>query len=202
MYSYVSMYNLSEPLSTENVCMLFIEYKGFCSAKGKFNPKDVGRDIGKWVEYMKNRFSAKEIHLYGHSFGAAIILHYIATMKPQGYGKVILVNAFKTFPDAVRDFLWSRIGVFVRAVPFGVLNRLLHNYNSLVNIMRVDKTRLLVIHSKDDEQIPVSHGEELCKRVGIYLKYNMGDHNSPIHSKFLWKEILVFARNGSSKEGV
>lgn len=70
--------------------------------------KEVVKDIDIVIDYIRNNFHFKKIHLIGHSWGATVSGYY-ATIYPEKIGKLIL---FAPFVQRVGPTNWEKTATF------------------------------------------------------------------------------------------
>jgi fermentation-respiration switch protein FrsA (DUF1100 family) len=110
-----------------------------------------------------------EIVVFGHSLGAAIGAHIAARHRPAG---LIMQSAFTSIPELAAGLYPLLPARWLSR--FGYDNRdLLPNVDSPV----------LVIHSREDEIIPYSHGERLFALAGEPKQFLelRGGHNDAVY---------------------
>jgi fermentation-respiration switch protein FrsA (DUF1100 family) len=150
--------------------VLIIDYRGYGRSEGR--PKEAGiyRDAdAAWRHLVDTRQIAPEhILLFGRSFGGAVAA-YLASRQP-ALG-LILESTFTSAPDmAAQLYPW---------LPARWLTRF--NYDSRGRLAHIH-TPLLVIHSRQDDIIPFSHGETLYaegRQPKRFFELN-GSHNDGV----------------------
>jgi pimeloyl-ACP methyl ester carboxylesterase len=113
-------------------------------------------------------FSPARVILFGHSLGGAVAA-YLAQRYPSG--GLVIQSGFTSVPDMAalafpylpaRPFVWTKM-------------------NSLARL-KGSRCPLLVLHSRDDEHIPVSHAERLYragrapKKLVLFRGSHWGSH--------------------------
>ncbi len=161
--------------------VLIFDYRGFGESEGKPSEQGTYRDVrAAWNYLHENRgIAARQIVLFGRSLGAAIVVDLASQVPSAG---VILESAFTSVPDmAAHLYPWLPVRFLVR-----------YRYDSAAKIGRISSP-VLVIHSREDEIIPYSQGEELFAQASEpkqFLELN-GGHNDGFHlSHGLYKETL------------
>lgn len=129
--------------------VLLIDYRGYGRSEGKPDEQGLYFDARAAHAYLTQARGIPEcnIILYGESLGSAIAVDLAAQSE---LGGVILEAPFTSMADVGRDVY--------PFLPVGLLAR--SKYNSLSKIGRVSSP-LLLLHSRDDELIPIRHSERL-----------------------------------------
>ncbi|MGB5178343.1 MAG: alpha/beta hydrolase [Gammaproteobacteria bacterium] len=152
--------------------VLIYDYRGFGESGGKPSEQGTYRDARAAWDYLhENRaIAARRIVILGRSLGAAIAVDLASQVPSAG---VILESAFTSVPDmAAHLYPWLPVRFLVR-----------YKYDSAVKIGRISSP-LLMMHSRDDEIIPFSQGEELFAHANEpkrFLELN-GGHNDGHHA--------------------
>ena len=153
---------------------LIIDYRGYGKSSGKPSEAGTYLDAGAAWRHATHAlgFKPQRIVVFGESLGGAVAAQLAATHRP---GALVLISTFSSVPDLGAEiYPWLPI-------------RLLANigYNSLERLAQID-CPLLVIHSRDDDIIPYSHGWRLFEAARPPKQFieMTGGHN----------EGFVFAR--------
>jgi uncharacterized protein len=161
--------------------VLIYDYRGYGESEGKPTEAGTYLDVKAAWEYLlgKRGIAAKEVVIFGRSLGAAMAADLASQQASAG---VILESAFTSIPAlAASLYPW---------LPTRLLSR--YHYNNLDKVERITSP-LLIVHSRDDEIIPYSQGEELFERANqpkqfLELK---GGHNDATHvSRDTYTETL------------
>ncbi|MGO9513838.1 MAG: alpha/beta hydrolase [Steroidobacteraceae bacterium] len=148
--------------------VLLFDYRGFGRSSGTPTEQGTYLDAQAAWGYLTNTkgFAPASIVIVGESLGGPIAAHLAKDVAP---GALILVSTFTSVPTLARTFYWY--------LPVRRLARF--QYPTAAYVARVH-VPTLVIHSRDDEMIPFSHGEELrrCARGPAQLLEIFGDHNA------------------------
>lgn len=129
--------------------VLIFDYRGYGESEGKMTESGSYLDAqAAWRYLIKEKsIPAQKIVLFGRSLGGAIAAHLAAQKKP---GALIIESSFTSVPD-----LAAHLYPFL---PTRWLSRF--HYNTKDALQGV-ACPVLIIHSRDDEIIPVRHGREL-----------------------------------------
>jgi pimeloyl-ACP methyl ester carboxylesterase len=147
---------------------LLFDYRGFGRSSGTPTEQGTYLDSQAAWDFLTNTkgFLPRSIVIVGESLGGPIAAHLAKDVAP---GALILVSTFTSVPNLARTFYWY--------LPVRLLARF--QYPTAAYVARVH-VPTLVIHSRDDEMIPFSHGEELRRRASgpAQLLEIFGDHNA------------------------
>jgi len=151
--------------------VLIYDYRGFGESEGKPSEQGTYLDANVAWDYLleERMISPQEIIIFGRSLGAAMAADLASQNLSAG---VILESAFTSVPDmAASLYPW---------LPVRWLSR--YQYNNLEKIDRITSP-LLVMHSRADEIIPFTHGEQLFAHANEpkqFLELS-GGHNDGYH---------------------
>ena len=147
--------------------ILIFDYRGYGRSEGK--PTEAGTYLDAeavWRYLTEERgVSPGEIILFGRSLGAAVATWLAARHTP---GALIIESAFTSVPEMA--------ATLYPYLPVRLLSRL--DYSTITDIGSVSSP-VLVVHSRDDEIIPFSHGERIYAAAGeprVFLEIR-GGHN-------------------------
>ena len=129
--------------------VLIIDYRGYGQSSGRTTENGVYRDAdAAWRYLVEDRgISASDIILFGRSLGASVAARLAAEHRPLA---LIVESSFTSVPDIAQElYPW---------LPARWLSRLSHATRDYVRDVRCP---ILVVHSRDDEIIPVHHGEAI-----------------------------------------
>jgi len=147
--------------------VLIFDYRGYGQSTGKISELGFYEDayaIWKVLTEQKG-IAAENIVLFGRSLGAAIASKLASRVNPGG---VILESPFTSVPD-----MGAKLYPFL---PVRLLSR--YQLNNVAHV-QVLHSPVLVVHSRDDEIIPFSHGERVYQASHdpkTFLPIR-GDHN-------------------------
>ena len=148
--------------------VFIFDYRGYGKSQGKPDENGLYKDARAAWRYLTNerRFEQHDIILFGRSLGGAVAAELSTEVQPGG---LILESTFSSARD-------------VANAVFPVLSRLIflpYDFNSASHVRRVT-CPILVLHSPDDEIIPLSLGEKLFQAANepkSFVKMR-GDHNN------------------------
>lgn len=129
--------------------VLIFDYHGYGRSQGSPSEAGTYRDVEAAWEYLirERSISPSRIILFGRSLGAAVAVHQAVVHPP---GALIVESTFTSVPD--------RAAELYPFLPVRWLSRL--DYNVKEQLQKV-ACPVLVVHSRDDEIIPFSHGRAL-----------------------------------------
>ncbi len=165
--------NISHRLATLRVLhdmglsALIFDYRGYGQSKGKPSENGTYLDAEAAWQYLvsEQKFAPDQILVFGRSLGGAIAAHLAKDHKP---GALIIDSSFSSIKD-----LGAEMYPFL---PIRLLSRF--DYSTLEYVQQID-CPLLVIHSPNDELIPIKHGRrvfEAAKEPKQFLQ-STGGHN-------------------------
>jgi uncharacterized protein len=146
---------------------LIFDYRGYGHSAGTPDETGTYRDAEAAWDYLleQRRLDPGRIVFFGRSLGAAIASYLAAKTQPRA---LILESAFTSVPD-----LAARLYPFM---PVRWLTRFEYNTQAYLTQIRCP---LLVVHSRDDDIIPFSHGQRLFEIARPPKEFFelMGSHN-------------------------
>ncbi len=147
--------------------VLIFDYRGYGQSEGKASEAGTYRDAeAAWRHLTESRgIVENQIVLFGRSLGAAVAAHLAASRRP---GALILESAFTSVPDLAAKYY--------RIYPVRWLSRF--RYDAMADLGSVN-CPLLIVHSRNDEIIPFSHGRalfEAAREPKAFLELS-GGHN-------------------------
>jgi pimeloyl-ACP methyl ester carboxylesterase len=147
--------NISDCLGTIRILheldlhLLIFDYRGYGESSGRPSEGGTYRDVQAAWRYLVGElgFAPAEIILFGRSLGAAVAAHLARDVRP---GALILESPFISLPEiAARHYWYLPVRGLVR-----------YRY-STVDAVEAVESPILVIHSADDEVVPIEHGRRV-----------------------------------------
>jgi uncharacterized protein len=128
---------------------LIFDYRGYGRSEGSPSEEGTYRDAQAVWRYLTETraIAANRIVLFGRSLGASIAAHLASQTQPAA---LIVESAFTSAPDLAQELY--------PFLPARALSRF--RYDTRASLRSVGSP-VLVIHSRDDEIIPFSHGQAL-----------------------------------------
>ncbi|UZJ44449.1 alpha/beta hydrolase [Marinimicrobium sp. C6131] len=148
--------------------VLILDYRGYGRSSGRPSEKGLYRDAEAAYDYLieERKVPPEQLLVFGRSLGAAVGAH-LASQRP--VGGLILESGFTSVPD-----LGAELYPFL---PVRLLAR--YRYDTREALSAVTAP-VLVVHSRDDDIIPFSHGRALFEAAAEprqFLELE-GDHNT------------------------
>lgn len=147
--------------------LLIFDYRGYGESTGRPSEGGTHRDAqAAWRHLVEQRgFGPDRIIVFGRSLGAAVAGHLAGEVGP---GALILESPFTSLPDIAAHHFWY---LPVRAL-------VQYRYSTLEAVERVESPTL-VIHSADDEIVPIEQGREVYDRARGPKRFLLirGSHN-------------------------
>lgn len=144
------------------------DFRGYGKSRGSPSEQGIHLDAMAAWEHLtaERKIPPWKIVIYGESLGGAVAARRAGEETP---GALVLHSAFTSLPDMA-----------AKLYPFLPARRLArYQFDTLRHVALV-KCPVLVIHSKEDEIVPQSHGLKLFAAVsdrGRFLELH-GDHNT------------------------
>ncbi len=150
--------------------VLIFDYRGYGRSGGKPTEEGTYRDARAAWRYLVDSqgIAPGSIVIFGRSLGAAIAARLATETAPAA---LIVESGFTSVPDAAAGIYWF--------LPVRLLSRF--QYDAREAIQKIS-CPVLVVHSRDDEIIPFTHGQALYEsapRPKSFLELT-GGHNEAI----------------------
>lgn len=147
--------------------VLLFDYRGYGLSEGRPTEDGTYRDAeAAWRFLVGERgYAPRNVILFGHSLGAAVAAHLAQHVQA---GAVILESPFTSAPELASVHYW-----------FLPARRLTRFQYATAQYVRNVHAPLLVIHSPQDEIVPIEHGREVFRNARepkVFLE-TLGDHN-------------------------
>ncbi len=137
-----------------NLDVFIFDYRGYGASDGKPSESNTYEDGEIAWKYLvdERHIDPKKIIVFGRSLGGGVASYIASRFSP---GLLILESTFTSLPDvAAPRFPYFPVRL-VMNIQYPTLK-----YLSEVNCP------VLIIHSRDDEEIPFSHGQKLYEKAG------------------------------------
>ncbi len=147
--------------------VFIFDYRGYGQSKGKPTESGTYKDAEAAWRYLveERKVNPDEIIVFGRSLGGAVAARLAQSQTP---GALILESSFTSLPDIAR-----------KLYPYLPVRLLLRfKYNTAEYLSRVN-CPVLIVHSRDDEIMPFSHGQrlfEMAREPKKFLEIT-GTHN-------------------------
>jgi fermentation-respiration switch protein FrsA (DUF1100 family) len=162
---------------------LIIDYRGYGQSTGSPSEEGTYRDAeAAWRWLLSRGIEPKDIVIVGESLGGAVAAWLAARVTPRA---VVLASTFTSAPD-----LGAQVYPFL---PVRLLSRF--SYDTLGAVRRV-QAPVLVVHSRDDDIVPYSHGRALFAAANEpkqFLEIRGGHNDSALFTREAWvAELRAF----------
>ena len=129
--------------------VLIFDYRGYGKSEGSPSEKGTYQDVMAAWRFLaeEKKIPAKQIIVFGRSLGGAIAAYAASQNAP---GALILESAFTSVPDLAAQLY-----------PLFPVRLLVRNRYPTRNYLSKITCPVLVIHSREDEIVPFSHGQAL-----------------------------------------
>ncbi len=137
-----------------HVNALVFDYRGYGKSSGEIQQEsDIYTDANSALTYLQEEkhISLENIILWGHSLGGAVAIEIAQNKK---IFAVIVESSFSSLDDMARKDFWYLPTHFI----------LRFHFKSTEKIPNIS-SKILIVHSLQDEMIPFSQSEELFKRA-------------------------------------
>jgi fermentation-respiration switch protein FrsA (DUF1100 family) len=129
--------------------VFIIDYRGYGQSEGRTTEQGIYRDAEAAWRYLTEigNTPRERIIVFGRSMGASAAAYLAARHRPLA---LIIESSFTSVPDIAKEYYpW---------LPVRWLSRLRHSAEDFV---REVESPVLVMHSRDDEIVPVRHGQAI-----------------------------------------
>lgn len=132
---------------------LIVDYRGYGESEGSISEEGTYLDARAAWNYLINQEKTPpdKIITFGRSLGAAVAVNLATTHTPAA---LIIESGFTSIPDLASDLY--------PFLPVRLISRF--SYDSINHINHID-CPVLIIHSTDDEIIPIEHGKKLYDKA-------------------------------------
>lgn len=161
---------------------LIFDYRGYGKSEGEIiNEEDLYSDAKASLNYLLQikHLQEKDIIIWGRSLGGAIA---IDTAQNRFFSAIVIESSFFSMDEmAKKQFLF---------LPVNLLSKFhFRSDKKIKNIL----SKLLIIHSKGDEVIPLENGKKLFDNANLdkeFLEISGSHNNGFIESNSLYIETL------------
>lgn len=161
--------------------VLLYDYRGYGKSGGSPDEEGTYLDAQAGYAFLRGRgFGPAEIVAYGESLGGAVA---IELARREEVGRLVVESSFTSIPDlATGLYPW---------LPVRLLCRI--EYESIAKIAQVG-VPVLVIHSPEDELVPVDHGRALFAAAAEpkgFLETDGGHNGGGFLRERAWRDRLA-----------
>lgn len=163
--------------------VFIFDYRGFGRSNGVPSEKGLYNDALGAYDYLKERgYKNEDIILFGRSLGGVVAIFLASAVKD--FKGLIVDSSFSSAQDLSYDFFGFKFPRFIIS-------------NRLESIKRIKDIKIpkLIVHSEDDNLIPLHHGTRLFETASEPKKFLKikGFHNSCIEDS---KDIYIAGIKG------
>jgi len=149
-----SQYQAMTPLMKYGYQIFVFDYSGFGFSEGDATRRNVLQDGNAALTYIKSREDIRDtkIVIYGQSLGGNLAT-VVASERQNEIDGLVIEGAFSSHKDIAANQAWIFGRLLVKEL-----------YSAKKSIAKYKKT-LLIIHSKDDDIIPIRMSQDLFDRA-------------------------------------
>ena len=168
--------------------VLHVNYRGYPGSTGEPSEPGLIRDALAAWDRARMTHEPQDIVIFGRSLGGGVALALAASLDEEPRALVI-DSSFTSAVEVARETWWW--------LPVGRLMR--NRWDSMGRAGELDLPAL-VVHSRDDEMIPVEHGRRLAEQLDAqYVEVQGYAHNDDaLGEPEVWKAFLAL----TSKQGL
>jgi len=165
--------------------LLIFDYSGYGKSPGYPTQRQICEDGEKAYQYLRQTLSPEDIIIWGMSLGGAVATH-IASRHPCSH--LILMSTFSSLDGIILDSKINPwLNFYARVVAYII--------DTLPSHQKIEKVKcpIIIMHSPDDELIPISNGYRLYEKVSHQAKKFItigGKHASPIITSKNMKDMF------------
>lgn len=139
------------PLLKDNFQVILIDFRGYGNSSGTPTHKNIAEDGEKAFNELRKRDDIKntKIIIYGASIGTQIAAHLAKNHEEEVSG-LVLEGAMMSFGDIA--------AVYAPEYKSFLENIFVSSYSAKEDIKSITKIPKLIIHSKEDKDVPFAHG--------------------------------------------
>lgn len=168
------------------------DYSGYGASTGRPSVRNLRQDaLAGYLQFIAATPAAARRHVMGYSLGSGILLDVIGRLRPSPDGAVIGAG-FRSARAAA---------VVTGRVPAWLAWMLPEPWNNAARIRKL-RMPLLLIHSRQDQTIPFSHGEYLARMARAPSRLEIFEdlpHNAaiePAHAQAFWAPVIAYLQSG------
>lgn len=165
---------VGEHYSNKGIGVLMVEYPGYGEAPGKASQTGLFQSALDGAGFLnKKGIRNKDIIVHGYSLGGAVAAHTVSNSE-KPFKALILDSTFTSMPDVMANWinnkvLLSEVPEQVKANPAKIKDDIKHATMPTQDYLKEipKQTKILVVHSKNDELVDEAVGEKLMNMVKI-----------------------------------
>lgn len=141
------------PLVKQGFRIFTFDYSGFGFSEGKARRQVVLEDAVSALDYVLDKSELRPLVVYGQSLGGHLAV-VLTAMRQQDIDALAIEGAFSSHKDIAVEALGHK----------GVRHIVKEGYSALDSIKNIHKP-ILVIHSREDKEVPFKLGEKLFNQA-------------------------------------
>lgn len=161
------LYNIVALQQCNVVC---VDYRGFGMSDGAANLQSILSDMNSVYDWVRDSLKqGQHIVVFGHSLGSGIALHLATQRKVSG----LCLQAALLSAEAVVELVQQRLPWYAKLFVRLQADSTLQMFPKPINMIRtLDATLpLLVLHSVDDDEIPMTMGRQIFELASTRNKH-------------------------------
>ena len=160
--------------------LIIFDYIGFGNSSGNASIENCKLSLKHVILFVteKLQYTFENILLYGNSLGGGIVVEYIKELpKEPVFEKIILQSTFSSLSD---------MAIVVNPF-FRIFSFFINDLNTIENLKKLKKNKILLLHSKQDEIIPYSQFLKLSKSrsPNVHSFEILGSHNNIVYDQYV-----------------
>ena len=177
-------------LTRHDYDVILVDYRGYGWSQGFPELKGSINDVDTTIRYTIDELLGENEKLFvlGHSFGGSLSIAALAENHYQGRIKALFsISAFSDYHTITQDAL-SRFWL-TWALQWPLSFTVNNDYSPKNLVSKISPVSLVIIHSVDDQIVPLYHADVLYKQANQpkYIEKVAGGHNRIL----LWPENQV-----------
>lgn len=172
-----------------NLCMF--DYRGYGKSSGRPSQQNICFDGEKVYKWLLNKYEPNDIIVWGESLGGAVAIHIASKHECRC---LIVFSSFSSIDEIITHS--NQYNWFVKQLAV-IASWILNTLPSKRKIGKV-KSPVLIVHSDEDDVIPISNAKKLYKKVKHDKKKFLsikGKHIEPLMNPEQFKELCDFCHN-------
>jgi uncharacterized protein len=149
---------ITKPLVDHGYQVFMIDFRGYGKSTGKPTHQSIAAD-GQFVfDYLLNRPDVKgtKVVLFGTSIGTQIAAH-LAHTNASKINALVLEGTISSLNDVAKFYAPKEHHAMIDQMPFP--------YAAKEDVKSLGTIKTLVVHSKEDKEVPIVMGEEVYKNM-------------------------------------
>jgi len=150
---------MTKPLVAAGYQVLMIDFRGYGLSTGTPTHVNIAQDGQMVLTYLLQRKDVKgtKVIIYGASMGSQIAVKLAKDNEPK-IAALVLDGAISSFTDIALHHAPAEAHSFIKQMP--------NPYAAKEDIKLLSKVPVLMIHSKEDKEVPFAHTETVYRNAG------------------------------------